>query len=120
MNDASPPPPNQETGTTSRQEAAVDAALGVGCILGFTGIVVGLRMAFIRKEGPCKDGTFFPEGTTDFTCYVHPRALEGTAVAVISLMLAIVLVLVAVTARAVLASQPREGSAASNGDEPRP
>jgi F0F1-type ATP synthase membrane subunit c/vacuolar-type H+-ATPase subunit K len=44
------------------------------------GIAVGFAMVLQRREVACADGTFFPEGETDFRCFSHPHALVGTAV----------------------------------------
>lgn len=43
------------------------------------GIAVGVVMVLQRREVTCADGTFFPEGETDFRCFSHPQALVGTA-----------------------------------------
>lgn len=75
-------------------------AIGIGFVLAGIGLIVGLTMALKRRESQCADGTFFPEGTTDFRCFVHPHLLDGTAVGVISLMLGILIGLTGVIARA--------------------
>ena len=69
-----------------------------GLILAVVGVVDGLVMAFKRHVAPCPNGTFFPKGTTDFSCYVHPDAGTGTAITVISALLGILVVLAAMSA----------------------
>lgn len=97
---ASAPDARLQSGPVSRAETAVSAAVVVGCLCAFTGLAAGLKMAFKRKEATCPNGKFFPEGTTDFRCFAHPHALDGTAVVVFSLMLGILIVLTGVIARA--------------------
>jgi hypothetical protein len=46
-----------------------------------------------RTVTDCPDGTFFPVGTTDFTCYTHPRAADGLAVSTISLGIGVLICL---------------------------
>ena len=62
------------------------------------GVVVGIAMMARKREVVCADGTFFPEGATDFRCYAHPQALSGSAVVLMCLALAVVIVLCAVIA----------------------
>jgi hypothetical protein len=97
------PPPGHDGQQGSPAETAIALVIAAGCLLTFTGVAVGLRMALKRKEAPCPDGTFFPEGTKDFRCFVHPHGLDGTAVVVFSLMLGILIVLAAVITRNVIA-----------------
>jgi len=59
-------------------------------------------MALKRKEADCPDGKVFPEGTTDFSCYVHPQAGIGIAIAAMSVLLGILVVLASIAARAAL------------------
>lgn len=72
-----------------------------GVVLAALGVVVGLVMALRRREASCPDGKYFPEGTTDFRCFVHPQALDGTAVVILSLMLGILIVVCGQIAQAV-------------------
>lgn len=75
------------------------------------GLTLGLALALKRREAPCPDGTYFPEGTTDFRCFVHPHALDGSAIAVISVVLGILIGLVGFVARAILdGASPTEQS----------
>lgn len=78
-------------------------AVRCGFALASVGLVVGVVMALKRREIRCPDGTFFPEGTTDFRCFAHPQALDGTAIAVFSVMLGIVIGLIGVIAKASVA-----------------
>jgi hypothetical protein len=70
----------------------------VGLILAFVGLVDGYKMAHRTAVTQCPNGTYFPPGTTNFNCYVHPNAGTGTAIAVISALLGILVVLSAVAA----------------------
>jgi hypothetical protein len=63
-------------------------------------------MALKRKEAPCPDGKYFPEDTTDFTCYVHPQAGLGIAIAVIAVLLGILIVPAGLAAKASLNTRP--------------
>ncbi|MCW2793462.1 MAG: hypothetical protein JWO76_2560 [Nocardioides sp.] len=83
-----------------RQATLVGSAIALGVMLSVVGLVDGLVMALKRHEGACPPGKVFPAGTTDFTCFVHPDAAEGIAVAVTSVMLGIVIALVGVVATA--------------------
>jgi hypothetical protein len=91
----------------SREESFVWAAVCVGVCVAFVGLIDGLMMAFKRHVAPCPDGKYFPEGTTNFNCYVHPQGGLGTAIAVFSVLLATVVVLCGMSAAATL----RTGSA---------
>ena len=81
--------PPLQSASAGRQEALALWAIGIGFALATVGLVVGLTMAFKQRETQCADGTYLPEGTTDFRCFAHPHALDGTAIAVFSLMLGI-------------------------------
>ena len=74
-----------------------------GLVAAVVGLVDGIGMALDKREAPCPDGKFFLEGTTDFTCYVHPDADIGIAVASISVVLGVLVVLATIIARAHLA-----------------
>ena len=51
-------------------------------------------------------GTYFPEDATDFTCYVHPQARLGIAIAVLSVMLGILIILCSLVVTASLETRP--------------
>ncbi|MCW2496918.1 hypothetical protein [Jatrophihabitans sp.] len=78
----------------------------LGIALAVVGVVVGLRMALKATVVPCPDGASFPSGTTDLRCFAHHHAGDGTAIVVVSLMLAILIILAGVVANAVLADPP--------------
>lgn len=73
-------------------------AVGTGVFLAAIGLFDGLVMAFQRREARCPDGKFFPEGTTDFACYVRPQAGIGIAVAAMPVILGILVVLAGIVA----------------------
>ena len=87
----------------------------MGLVAAVVGLVDGIVMALDKKEAPCPDGTYFPEGATDITCYVHPEADIGIAVASISVVLGILVVLASTIARAHLASASDTGAGTSPG-----
>ena len=62
----------------------------------------GVVMALQRRQAACEDGTYFAEGTTDFTCYVHPQGALGIAIAAISVLLGILVVFANISTRASL------------------
>jgi hypothetical protein len=72
----------------------------VGLILAFVGLADGIKMAHKRHVVTCPNGTYFPPGTTNFNCYNHPNAGTGLAIAVISALLGILVVLSAISAAA--------------------
>ena len=74
----------------------------VGASLALISLIVGLTMAFQRREAPCPNGHIFAQGTTDFRCFVHPRAGEGSAIAMFAVMLGIIIIFSAVTATGTL------------------
>jgi len=92
-----------------RQDSAVVAATWVGCVVAAIGLIDGVAMAVRRKEAPCADGTVLPEGTTDFTCYVHPQAGLGIGIAAISVLLGILVVFGCLTVRASLGAGSSAG-----------
>jgi hypothetical protein len=99
----------------------VRLAVVFGLILAMLGVLDGIVMVVKRKVAQCPDGHFFPEGTTNFNCYVHPNAGVGVAIVVVSALLGTVLVLSAISANAVLRSAERmttteEGPAESHPD----
>jgi hypothetical protein len=70
----------------------------VGLTLALVGLIDGFVMALQRHVAPCPNGTYFPQGATNFNCYVHPNAGTGIAVAVTSTLLGILVVLSAISA----------------------
>lgn len=65
-------------------------------------------MALDRVEADCPPGKIFPKDAADFTCYAHPQAPEGVAIAAISLVLGILTVLAVWIATAVLVDRSNE------------
>ena len=59
------------------------------------GSIDGIVLWAKRTVKDCPNGTYFPNGTTDFNCYAHPRAGEGLAILVISLGIGAVVLLLA-------------------------
>jgi hypothetical protein len=59
-------------------------------------------MAAEKMDAPCPDETFIPLGTTDFTCYVHPQAGVGIAIATFSILLGILVVFTGIVASSTL------------------
>lgn len=97
-------------------------ATWAGLILALIGLLDGLMMALKKKEAPCPDGTFFPEGTTDFACYVHPQAGVGIAISALSVMLGILIVFSSIVVRAGLEAarvRPELGGTSSALRRPR-
>ena len=88
-----------------RREDAVWWATRLGIALTAVGLVDGLVMALKRHVADCPNGTYFPEGATDFNCYVHPQAGLGIAIAVFSLLLGILVLFASMAARASLEAQ---------------
>ena len=80
----------------------------VGFTLALVGLADGLKMALKRHVVTCPNGRYFPQGTTNFDCYVHPNAGTGIAIAVISALLGILVALSAISA----ATGLRSGSTA--------
>jgi hypothetical protein len=87
-----------------RSEANVFGAAAAGVAMSVVAAILGVVLAVRRHHTPCPDGTYFPEGTTDFRCFTHPHALEGTSIALVALALAVLIGLVAFVARLALAS----------------
>jgi hypothetical protein len=88
------------------QRSFITLAASVGVILTVISVVVGLGMAFQRKVVPCPDGHQFPPGTTDFRCFIYPQAGEGSALAMLSIMLGLIIILCSIIAAATL-KQPK-------------
>jgi hypothetical protein len=87
-----------------RYERHLWAAMWVGIAVALVGLVDGLVMAFKRHVAPCPNGTYFPKGATNFDCYVHPNAGTGIAIAAVSSLLGILVVLSAISAATSLRS----------------
>src|SRR3712207_3086048 len=85
---------------TDRQDGLVGAATLIGVVLAVVGLLDGVVMAMRRKEIPCPAGTYFPEGTTDHSCYAHPQAGLGIAIVVFSVLLGILVVFASLAVRA--------------------
>jgi hypothetical protein len=98
--------PDDEARPADRREDAVWWATWAGLGLALVGLIDGLMMALKTKVADCPDGTYFPDGTTDFTCYVHPQAGPGIGIAALSVMLGILIVLSSMVARAILETRP--------------
>lgn len=79
-----------------------------GGIAAFVGVLDGLVMALDRVEADCPPGRVFPKDATDFTCYAHPQAPEGVAIAAVSFLLGILILLVVWIATALLVDSTRE------------
>jgi hypothetical protein len=92
-----------------REEGLVWSALWIGLSLALIGLIDGLVMAFKRHVAPCPNGTYFPQGTTDFNCYVHPRAGVGIAITVFSVLLGTLLVFTAILAAGSLRARATTG-----------
>jgi hypothetical protein len=104
--DTSPSGPNVAAQPSERRATAIDRARWAGGILAAVGVIDGLLMALKRREAPCPDGKYFPEGETDFECYVHPLGMQGIAVIVVSLMLGILVFLTCVIAQSSATRRP--------------
>lgn len=71
-------------------------------------------MLLQRRVVDCPDGTFFPNGTTDFRCFEHPLAFEGAAVSALAISVGALILLTsfAVTTSVVRAkAEPPQGAA---------
>jgi hypothetical protein len=100
--------PRPEGRPAGRGERVVWSAMSVGLIVALAGLADGLVKALNRHVAPCPNGTYFPQGTTNFNCFVHPNAGTGIAIAVISALLGILVTLSAISA----ATSLRSGSTA--------
>jgi hypothetical protein len=76
----------------------------IGLALAVVGLADGFVKALDRRVAPCPNGTYFPQGATNFSCYVYPNAGTGVAIAVISALLGILVVLSGTSAAASLRS----------------
>jgi hypothetical protein len=79
-------------------------------LIAVVGLVDGIIMALKRHVAPCPDGKYFPEGTTDFNCYVHPQAGVGIAISAFSLLLGILVVFSGISAAASLRARSAAGA----------
>lgn len=85
--EVTPPRNTTAEGRAERDESYVRSAVALGLVVAIIGFIDGLVMAFKRHVAQCPNGRYFPPGTTNFNCYVHPHAGDGIAVAVISILL---------------------------------
>jgi hypothetical protein len=92
---------------SERGEDLVWWATWVGLSFAIVGLVDGLSMALKKRLATCPDGTYFPDDATDINCYVHPQGGLGIAIAALSVVLGILLVLSSIAARASLKGRPR-------------
>lgn len=101
IEDAAESPPSPEGVRLAEwREDLVWWATWAGLILCFIGLIDGLMMALKKTVADCPDGTSFPEGATNFDCYVHPQAGVGIAIGVFSVVLGILVVFSSIVARA--------------------
>jgi hypothetical protein len=89
-NQGYPWPTQNRTDNAERLQSFARILVVLGVCLGVIGVIVGFSMAFHATVIGCPDGHFFPAGTTDFRCFAHKHAGDGTAIAVFSALLAIV------------------------------
>lgn len=109
---------SRSSSTTEMGRVPAFRNVGLGaCVLG---VVVGIAMIAVRREVECPDGTFFPEGTTDFRCFEHPQALGGSAVVLICLALAAVIALCAMAAADVVSRRSGAMLLEVHGTDPAP
>ena len=85
--------------------------MGIGLVVAMVGVVDGIVMAVKRHVAPCPDGHIFPQGTTNFDCYVHPHAGVGIAISAVSALLGLLVVLTAISAAATFRSPERRPTA---------
>src|SRR4051794_33932897 len=77
-------------------------ATWLGLLACGAGFIDGLVLALRRRLSDCPDGTYFPRGETDFSCFVHPQAGFGIAITALSVALAGVVIMASIGARAAL------------------
>ena len=87
-----------------RWAARIGWARMTGLALAFIGAASGLVMAVDRQETTCPPGKMFK----DIICQAHLQVAEGVAIAAISLLLGILIVLAAWIATALLVDRARE------------
>jgi hypothetical protein len=88
---AVPDKPDWLTRLSDLGDAFVLWAIWLGLALSLVGLVDGVSIVAARRVVDCPDGKIIPQGASNL-CYSHPRAGLGTAIAAISVMLAIVIV----------------------------
>jgi hypothetical protein len=87
---------------SGRPEVLTWWATAAGLVLALVGVVDGILMALHEKTIGCPNGTEWPEGTTDFNCYLHPQLGVGVAIAVSSGVLAILVAFSSIVVRSSL------------------
>lgn len=99
-----PSGPQSPTSTEPPQTSVAMTWLAIvlGTAIAATGVILGLARALQKIEAECQDGTEFPAGETDFRCFVHPHVFEGSALVLVSLMLAILIGLTGLIAKNLL------------------
>jgi hypothetical protein len=102
-----PPMVDPTRADPSRIRSIVGFAVGVGLILCLGALIIGLRMALHATVVECPNGHEFPVGTTDFRCFAHEHAGDGTSIAIFAIVLGILLSLGGLVAQLVL---PRPAS----------
>ncbi|MDZ5619537.1 hypothetical protein [Nocardioides bizhenqiangii] len=93
---------NERAARLGRREDLIWWGTWLGLVCAVVGIVDGLVMALNKELATCPDGTYFPEGTTDFDCYAYPQAGLGIGIIVVSVMLGVLVVFASIAARATL------------------
>jgi hypothetical protein len=92
------------------EETRIWIAMFLALAVGLIGVIDGLMMALKKHVAPCPNGHYFPEGTTDFRCFVHPRLGVGIAIVVFSLLLGALVVFSGITAAAMLRARSTTGA----------
>lgn len=90
--------------SADRWAARIGWARMTGLALAFIGAASGLMMAVGRQETSCPPGKMFK----NITCQAHLQVPEGVAIAAISLLLGILIVLAAWIATALLVVGTRQ------------
>lgn len=102
-------PPDPAAPAAHGRQVAVSVLVGIGLLAALIGMVVGFRAVLAKTIADCPDGTVWPPGVTDFRCYTHPHALEGSAIALVSLMLGILIWILGVVADTLLSGHRPTG-----------
>ena len=76
----------------------------LGGLVAALGVAVGVRMALHATRIECPDGTEY-SGPSVPKCYAHHHAGEGTAIAVMCVVLFVLVALAAVFAEAIVAAR---------------
>lgn len=110
MSDEAPEPAAVQLGEmpVSGEKMWVSVGVTVGVLSGIAGVIDGLVMVLQRHEVGCADGTYFPQGATDFRCFSHPHVANGIAVMGFSVMLSIVILLTGFIANQMLRARSAE------------